>query len=108
MASRRAASLNAVAEVLRFPVLTPGDLQGNTAGINALYRPLPDNPSFELLDLAHSALLDYYSFLVNTHHQCWWWQEPVPAIDLAEARLNELRALMTAWHRRQWLRLGAP
>jgi len=92
--------------MVRFPVLTPGDLVGDNAGIAALYRKLPENPSVELLDLAIAALLDYYSFLVTTNDG--WTSRYGDHIEQAGKRLDELRALMAAWHRRQWLRLGAP
>lgn len=87
-------------EIVRFPVLTPGDLQGDNAGIAALYRKLPENPSAELLALAITALLDYYSFLVTTNDQ--WIYGCDDQIEQAKERLDELRALMAAWHRRQW------
>ena len=93
-------------EIVRFPVLTLGDLQGGNAGIAALYRKLPENPSFELLDLAFSALVDHYSFLVTTNDE--WTHRCDDQIEQVTERLDELRALLAAWHRSQWLRLGAP
>jgi len=97
-------------EIVKFPVLTPGDLQGANAGIAALYRRLPDNPSVELLDLAITALLDYYSFLVitNTKNPFDDHGDLDGQIEDARKRLHELHGLMAAWHRRLWIRLGAP
>lgn len=92
-------------EIIKFPVLTPADLQGDHAGAAALYRKLPDNPSVELLDLALSALLEHYSFLINTND---FFGRHDGQIQQTKERLAELHGLMAAWHRRQWLRLGAP
>jgi hypothetical protein len=93
-------------EIVRFPVLTVGELQGDYAGVAALYRKLPANPSVELLDRAITVLLEYYSLLVIADDG-WGFDEQL-AIDHAKTRLTELSQLMAAWQRRQWLRLGAP
>jgi hypothetical protein len=93
-----------MSEVIRFPVLTPGDLHGHNAGIAALYRKLPDNPTVELLDLAINALLDYHSFLVLTSKE---FSDEFPGlVEQAEQRLKVLHGLMSAWQRRQRVRLG--
>jgi hypothetical protein len=92
-------------EIVGFPVLTPADLQGDYAGIAALCRKLPENPSVELLDLAITVLMGHYSWLVINNDRRGIHDND---IETATDRLNELRSLMAAWHRRQWLRLGAP
>lgn len=51
-------------EIVRFPILTIEDLQGDYAGSAALHLKLPAYPSAELLDAAITALLEYYSRLV--------------------------------------------
>jgi hypothetical protein len=96
-----------MAEIVKFPVLTPGDLQGANAGVAALYRRLPENPTVELLDLAMTALLDYYSFLIIKNDEDFFRRHDDQVKKAAE-RLDELRRLMATWHHRQWIRLGAP
>lgn len=96
-----------IGEVVRFPVLTVGDLQGVNAGPAALHCKIPGNPSAELLDLAIASLLDDYSFLVILNDESCFGRYDRP-IERAKERLDELRSLMAAWHLRQWLRLGAP
>ena len=95
-------------EIVRFPVLTVGDLQGDYAGTAALHLNLPANPSAELLDAAITALLEYYSRLVISDDGWGFDKNLEHQLEQANTRLTELRQLMAAWQRRQWLRLGAP
>jgi hypothetical protein len=72
-------------EIVRFPVLMVGELQGDYAGVAALYRKLPANPSVELLDRAITVLLEYYSFLVITNDEGMGCDDQ---IEQAKGRLN--------------------